>query len=295
MAVTRREFLVVSGIVAMTAGCTKSVVGAPVRDPDATPSETTSEPDGPSSSPDEVKIGLAPYPPYAVTDGGELSGPVPDVARVVLEKLGIEAKFEVLQWEALLPAVQTGAIDIAAGMGITAERCQSVQFSEPDHVSGTAFAVAKGNPKGLKIYADVAAKTARLGVLEGTPADGEAQAAGVPAENIVRLPDPLALVNAVGAGEIDCFAFDDVSLRSMVREDENDAVEVTDPFMSDDLPPFVGAYAFARDSDLVEPFNDELRKLHESGEWLKMVEPFSFTKDNEPPSDLTTEKLCGGR
>lgn len=293
MAVTRREFLVVSGIIAMTAGCTKSVVGAPVKDPDARITEEPEKPD-PTDLPSEVKIGIAPYPPYAVTEGGEMTGPLPDVARAVLEKLDIEVTFQVMQWEALAPAVEMGNIDIVAGLGINPERCGTLQFSEPDHVSGTAFAVAAGNPKGLKIYADVAAKTARLGVLDGAPEDQDAQDAGVLLENMIRLPDPTALLAAVRSGEIDCFAFDEISLRDMVKKD-GDGVEVADAFMPDGRPPFVGAYAFMRNSELVEPFNEGLRELHESGEWLKMVEPFSFTKDNEPPSDMTTEELCGGR
>ena len=58
--------------------------------------------------------------------------------------------------------------------------------------------------------------------------------------------------------------------------------------------PLVGAYSFPQDSPLIEPFNQALEELHDSGEWLRMVKPFGLTEDNEPPAGLTVEKACAG-
>jgi hypothetical protein len=37
-----------------------------------------------------------------------------------------------------------------------------------------------------------------------------------------------------------------------------------------------------------------LRELHESGEWLRMVEPFGLAAANEPSADLTVNLPCAG-
>jgi polar amino acid transport system substrate-binding protein len=56
-----------------------------------------------------------------------------------------------------------------------------------------------------------------------------------------------------------------------------------------------GGFVFRKgETDLVDAFNTELDKLHESGDWLEIVTPFGFTEDNLPPDDVTTAKLCEG-
>jgi polar amino acid transport system substrate-binding protein len=69
----------------------------------------------------------------------------------------------------------------------------------------------------------------------------------------------------VQAGHVDCFAFDDLSLRELTK-----------------------------DSPLLEPVDQALKDLHDSGEWLRMVKPFGLSEVNEPPADLTIEKACAG-
>jgi polar amino acid transport system substrate-binding protein len=46
------------------------------------------------------------------------------------------------------------------------------------------------------------------------------------------------------------------------------------------------------ESDLVAAFNNELKKLHDSGEWVRIVQAFGFSQDNVPTPDVTTESLC---
>jgi polar amino acid transport system substrate-binding protein len=46
------------------------------------------------------------------------------------------------------------------------------------------------------------------------------------------------------------------------------------------------------ENDILEAFNTELTALHQSGEWLRIVEPFGFTQDNLPGPEVTTESLC---
>ncbi len=42
----------------------------------------------------------------------------------------------------------------------------------------------------------------------------------------------------------------------------------------------------------MEAFNGELKKLHDSGEWLRIAQPFGFSQDNVPGPTVTTQSLC---
>jgi polar amino acid transport system substrate-binding protein len=57
-----------------------------------------------------------------------------------------------------------------------------------------------------------------------------------------------------------------------------------------------GATVFRQDdTDLLEAYNEELATIMSDEEmYLDLVGDFGFTRENMPPSDLTTEMLCAG-
>jgi polar amino acid transport system substrate-binding protein len=291
MGLSRRLFLTSTTLfgAAVVAGCATTVSGR------ARPNPADLRRVRESALPEVVNVAVIAFEPFTVQDGGDLSGPVPDIARKVLTDLGVqEVKFTVVREQAQVSVmVAAGRLEMAGGMLLRPDLCDQLVYSAPDHVSGTAFAVPAGNPKGLKTFADVIAKGAKVSVLTGAPEDQDAAGAGVPAENIVRLIDPTDLLADVRSGRADCFAFDDITVRHIVKN-EGEGLEVAEAFLPDKRLPYVGAYAFPLDSPLVEPFNDKLRELHDSGEWLRMVEPFGFGEANEPAEDLAAELPCAG-
>jgi polar amino acid transport system substrate-binding protein len=243
-----------------------------------------------------VTIGIMSYEPYTVDDGGEITGPVPEVARAVLGQLGItDIKIVLLHEEAqLLVGLRAGQFDLAGGLAVRPDLCTDLAFSTPDYVSGTAFIVPAGNPKGLATYADVVAKGAKVAVMKNLPEQGDATTARVPAGQIVPLDVPDLMMQAVRRGQADCAAFDDLSARELVKS-TGGALTVAAPFLPPGRLPVVGAYAFPKDkADLLESFDNRLHDLHESGDWLGIVAPFGLTEDHVPPPDLTMEKACAG-
>lgn len=290
MGLSRRLFLT-SAMLFGAAGCTTTVSGQARPDPADLRGTRESTP----ALPEVVNITVIPFEPFTVQAGDELSGPVPDIARKVLTEIGVrEVKFTVVsEQEKVVVMAAAGSLEMAGGLLMRADLCDRLVYSVPDHVSGTALAVQAGNPKGLRTFADVIAKGARVCVLTGAPEDQDAADAGVPAENIVRFLDLNDLLDHVRSGGADCFAFDDISLRHIVKND-GEGLEVAEAFMPEKRLPYVGAYAFPPDSPLVAPFNDKLRELHESGEWLRMVEPFGFGEANEPRDDLAADLPCAG-
>ncbi len=85
------------------------------------------------------------YAPYNWTQGTDENGAVPiadsseyaygyDVmmAKHICEELGYDLEIVKLDWDSLVPAVQSGTVDcVIAGQSITSERLEMVDFTEP--------------------------------------------------------------------------------------------------------------------------------------------------------------------
>src|SRR5690606_11279752 len=136
-----------------------------------------------------ARVGFANEAPYAYLDpeSRRLTGEAPEVARVILTRLGVDRVEGVLtEFGALIPGLKAGRFDlIAAGMYITPERCREVAFSNPTYSIGEALVVRAGNPRSLHSYADIAASPdATLGVVTGAIQRRYALASGIPEARI---------------------------------------------------------------------------------------------------------------
>ncbi len=132
-----------------------------------------------------ITIGYANQPPYGFTtpDGG-LTGEAPEIARMILSKMGIHRiEGVVTDYASLIPGLKEGRFDmIAAGMIVVPARCADVLFSEPFHGVSEAFLVRAGNPKDLDTFEDVAASADAIVAVTAGAVEGEyARQAGVPA------------------------------------------------------------------------------------------------------------------
>jgi polar amino acid transport system substrate-binding protein len=115
---------------------------------------------------------------------------------------------------------------------------------------------------------------------------------------LVTVPDLPTGVTQLEQGRIQAIGLTSISLKWLLEQDPSIDAEVTEPFT-----PVVdckevlgcGAAVFRKeDTDLVEAFNAELKKLKDSGELTKLIEPFGFGAETLPPDDVTTESLCKG-
>ena len=66
------------------------------------------------------------------------------VAQYVANKLGLKLEIYAMEWDSLLPAVQSGTIDaIVAGMSPTAERKQEIDFTDTYYESNLVVIIKK--------------------------------------------------------------------------------------------------------------------------------------------------------
>ncbi|WP_410666253.1 ectoine/hydroxyectoine ABC transporter substrate-binding protein EhuB [Amycolatopsis sp. lyj-84] len=247
----------------------------------------------------KIKIGIANEAPYGFTDQtGKVTGEAPEVARAVFKAMGIDnVEASAVSFDQLIPALNARQYDIvAAGMNIKKERCDAAAFSIPDYSALTALLVPKGNPQQILKFEDIAAKKVKVAVLSAAVEKGYATDSGVAEDQIVTLDSQDNMLRAVTDGRVYCAALTDISLKDVLAKNAGAAAEVTpgfDPIKNGQPVVSAGAFVFRRDDNpLREAFNAELKKLHDSGEWTKIVTPFGFSADNLPKTGVTTEKLC---
>lgn len=73
----------------------------------------------------------AAFAPYEYLEGGKIVGIDPDIMQAICDKLGMELEIEDMEFESIIPAVQTGKADIGvAGMTVDETRLQSVDFTD---------------------------------------------------------------------------------------------------------------------------------------------------------------------
>ncbi len=252
----------------------------------------------------ELRLGIANEPPYGFLDtqSGQVTGEAPEIARVVLERLGV-SRIEVVatEFRSLIPGLRAGRFDvIAAGMYVTPARCAQVLFSQPTYRIGEALLVARGNPARLHAYSDVARHaSARVGIVAGSIEMAYAEAEGVPPSRIATLKDPSAAIDSLRARHIDAYAGTALTIRELLRKVDDREFEIAEPFhqpVIDGVETWgYGAFAFRkRDRALRDAWDEQLGRFIGSREHLSLVAPFDFT-EGELPGNTRTEQLCAHR
>ena len=136
--------------------------------------DTTAAPDG-DGDPTTLTVAMeCAYAPYNWTQNDDANGAVEirgssdyaygyDVmmAKKIAEALNVELEIVKLDWDSLVPAVQSGVVDcVIAGQSITSERKQMVDFSEPYYYASiVTLTSADGKYANAASVADLAGAT----------------------------------------------------------------------------------------------------------------------------------------
>jgi len=241
-----------------------------------------------------ARIAIANEPPWTeVTSDGKVTGAGPEVARAVLKKLGVDdIVASISEYGAMIPGLQATRFDlVAAGLFIKPERCAAVLFSEPDLCDAESFAVKKGNPTGVKSFADIAAKSAKVGVVGGGTEEKLAIEAGVPRADVIVVPDPQSGVKMLQDGRIDVYALPVLSINDLLKKADDANLEMFAPV--EGTPIFCAGVAFPKGAGaLRDAYDAELAKMKASGEFATIVEPFGYSA--AAAMQQTRENLCEG-
>ncbi|NLM51119.1 MAG: transporter substrate-binding domain-containing protein [Clostridiaceae bacterium] len=222
------------------------------------------------------KVGLeAGYPPFNWTQMDDSNGAVKisnaaeyaggydvEIAKRIAEHLGKELVIVKTEWDGLIPALTSGKIDaIIAGMSPTADRKETIDFSDNYYTSDLVMVVKKGskyeNAKSIQDFKG-AKITAQLNTFHYTVID---QIEGV--EKLAAMDNFPAMRVALESGMIDGYISERPEAISAQAANSNFVmVEFTDGFKTSPEDTAI-AVGLRKGSELTAKVNEALAKISE--------------------------------
>lgn len=248
-----------------------------------------------------IRIAVANEIPYGYIDpvSGEAMGAGPDVAKYIVEQLGVsDIEWVTTDFSSLIPGLQADRFDmVAAEMAIIPTRCATVIYSEPNTSYGEGLLVPAGNPDGLSGYADFAENPdLTVAIMAGANQLDMMQALGVAESQLVTISSNADAISTVSTGRANAYAATGLTASELAGQ--SDAVEVaegfTDPVIDGVEQRSWGGFVFAEGNEgLRDAVNEVLAEYKQTDEWLASVSGYGFTDaDTSRSFDMTTEELC---
>lgn len=223
---------------------------------------------GCSSKKNTLVVGMElAYPPFETKDNeGKPYGVSVDIAAAFADYLGYELEIQNTNWTGLIPALETGKVDmVISSMTITEKRKEDVDFSNAYAKAYLAFLVNKTSNVTQASDLNDASKT--IAVKTGSTGDTYVTA-HYPNAVILRLDDESAAVAEVVNGHADAFIYDQLTIYRNVKANESVLNAV---YIPDQVAEEWGA-AFKKGSDLTAKFNTFLAKFTEEGGFTDLIE-----------------------
>lgn len=202
----------------------------------------------------------ATFPPYEYMDGAEIVGIDVDIAREIANEMGATLVIENMNFDAVIPAVNSGKADFgAAGMSITEDRLKEVDFSI-EYATSMQVIVTKAD-SGITGEADLAGKT--VGVQMGTVAD-IVLTEDYPDVKVERMKKYTDVAADLATGRLDAAVLDSLPAAEMVKNGEN--------LIICDQELFTDVYAICvkkGNTEMLETINTVLRRLMDEGKIIE--------------------------
>ena len=220
---------------------------------------------------DTLVIGMEPtFPPFEFTEGDTYVGFDIDYSKAIAEKMGKKAEIKSLGFDALIPALQSGQIDmIASGMDATPERKEQVNFTDIYFKGGYTVVVKKDNMT-INGFDDLTGKT--VGAQVGTKAVDYAQEHGA----VVKQFDQ----NTQGwmeleAGTCDAVVIDNaVAMYYLQQGGSKELKMVGEPIISTGM-----SLAVSKDDpQLLEKVNNAMAELKSDGTYAELYKKWFGTE-----------------
>lgn len=174
------------------------------------------------------------YPPFETKDeNGDPAGLSVDFVKAFGAYIGREVIVENMAWDGLIPSLQTGKADmVMSSMTITAERAESVDFSDP--YANALLALLTNKESDIKSIEDMNVDGRKIAVKTGSTGYFYAQN-NLPNAEIIALPDESACVMEVSQGKADGFIYDQLTIYRNWQNNLDTTNAVFIPFQEADL------------------------------------------------------------
>jgi polar amino acid transport system substrate-binding protein len=182
---------------------------------------------------DQLIVGMElNYPPFEMVDtNGKPAGIGVELAQALASHLGRELQIENIPFDGLIPALKTSKIDLViSSMTETAERAQSIDFSQPYLSTGLCLLVSKAST--IKSIADADQSQFSIAVKQGTTGQTYAQQRLQHAKLLV-LDKEDACVLEVVQGKASAFIYDQMSIYKHWQQHKESTTALLQPFQQE--------------------------------------------------------------
>ena len=218
-----------------------------------------------------LRVGTNPeFKPFEyIGEGNKPEGFDIDLMNMIGEELGYKIEWKTMAFDGLIPAMKNGEIDvIIAGMSVTEERKQAVDFSDEYYKSKFAYVKLKGDATINKVE-DL--KDKKVGAQLGTIQEQEARKLS---SNVIPNEAITALILEMKNKNMDALVLEDVVASAYVSE--NDFLEI---FETKDMADNGGtAIAFdkGKNAELIKEVNATIKKLQENGKYDELLKKYNL-------------------
>lgn len=223
----------------------------------------------------KLVLGTSPdYPPFEflVSDGGKgnVVGADIELAKKMAEKMGVELEIKTIDFDALIPALQSGKVDLViTGMSPTEERKKNIDFSDIYFQGKNGVIVKKGDAAKYKTEEDL--KKAKLAVQKGSTQEkyvkDTLKVTGF--KSLTAVPD---LVMDLKNGNVDAIVLNDkVAGINVTKYDGVEMVKDLKMTSVGEDESMAIAVKKGNNKDLLDLMNKEIKALNDSGEYDKIL------------------------
>ncbi len=214
------------------------------------------------------------YPPFEfmVSEGGKskIVGADIDLAQKIADKLGVELDIKAMDFDALLPALQAGKVDmVITGMTPNEKRKKAVDFSDI-YFKGENAVIVNAKDAG-KFTSEDQLKKAKLGVQKGSTQETYVKD-NIKVTNykaLVAVPD---LIADMKNGNIDAVVLNSkVAGINVTKYDGIKVVENLKLTSGGDEEAMAVAIKKGDNADLIKLTNEVIKELQDSGEYDKIL------------------------
>lgn len=211
------------------------------------------------------------FPPFEFTEGDKYVGFDIDLSQAIAKEIGYKWEFRSMGFDALIPALRAGDIDmIAAGLDPTEDRKKVVLFSDPYFTEGGYTVIVRKDNTTIQGFESLEGKT--IGAQIGTkPAD---MAKAIPGAKAKEIDSNAQMFLELKAGTIDAIIIDKaVGMYYLKQGADADAKIVGTPTDNTGL-----CLAISQNNpDLLKKVNEALATLKKNGEYQKIYDKWFST------------------
>lgn len=211
-----------------------------------------------------LSVGVnAEYPPFEYMDKSEFVGLNVEVAKAVISNAGLSLQFKNMNFDGLMPALQSDGVDLVIGVQYTAERQKIVDFTDVYVADHQVLLIHKDNISSIKIDN---LDSLELGVQLGTMQ--EQMARGIPNTETVVYQTYTGAILDLNQKKIDGVIVSKFASISYIAE--NPDLVILGAFPDQEKIGF--AFSFNKDNkELLQTINNSLRQLIGNGDIQKIV------------------------